>query len=271
VSTNIDIWRMAVPDGAPAKIISSTRADWTPRFSPDGSKLVFLSDRGGTPQLWLSDPDGSHQHPLLTDPFAGSPRWSPDGTRIAYDTKGRVAVVSADGGEPRFLTDGQAFDGRPAWSRDGRWIYFRSKRSRNMQIWKVAVEGGAPTQITRDGAWEAIESPDGKLLYYARDRTAPGLWSVPVSGGEPHLVAANARISWWTPAGRDIFYIDFSVEPPAIQQMNSDTRTIRTLRKVEDLWPDFSPSLAGSPDGRWLVWSLEERLGSDLMLIENFR
>jgi Tol biopolymer transport system component len=268
---NIDIWRMAVPEGVPKKIIASTRADWSPRYSPDGSKLVFMSDRGGTPQLWWADSDGSHQRVLLTDTFAGAPRWSPDGSQIAFDTKGDIAVVSAEGGERKLLTQGPMFDARPAWSRDGRWIYFRSNRSGTMQIWKMPAEGGTPTQTTREGAWEAMEAPDGKRLYYIKDRSAPGLWSVPVTGGEAQLVASNVRISWWTPAGDDIYYVDFSVRPPAIQQMNLKTRAVRTLRTVENLWPDFSPSMTGSPDGRWLVWSLEERLGSDLMLIDDFR
>jgi Tol biopolymer transport system component len=270
-ATNIDIWRMAVPNGVPERFMTSTRSEWTPRYSPDGSKLVFLTDKGGMPQLWLADADGSHQRALWTDEFAGAPRWSPDGTRIAFDTRGHIAVLNAEGGEPRLVTDGPVFDSRPAWSHDGRCIYFRSHRSGTMQIWKIGAEGGTPTQVTRDGAWEAIESPDGKLLYYVRDRDRSGLWSVPVNGGEAGFVAPNVRRSWWTPAGDDIYFVDFEVKPPAIQQLNVRTRAIRTLRRFENLRPDFSPSLSGSPDGRWLVWSLEERLGSDLMAIDNFR
>ena len=232
---------------------------------------MFLSDRGGTPQLWLAESDGTRQQSLLTDPLAGTARWSPDGTRIAFDTRGRIAIVSAEGGEPRILTESSANAVRPAWSRDGRWIYFRSKPLGSVQIWKMPAGGGTPTQITQNGGWEANEAPDGKLLYYVKDRTQAGLWSVPVTGGDAQLVAANVRVSWWTLAGDDLYFVNFSVKPPVIQQMNLKTRAIRTLRSVANLRPDFSPSLTGTPDGRWLAWSLEEFLGSDLMLIDNFQ
>ena len=156
-----------------------------------------MSDRSGAPAIWVSDSDGSHPRLLLTDEFAGSPQWSPDGTNIAYDTRTLgIGVIGLDGGKQRMLTEGPASAARPAWSSDGRWIYFRSDRSGAMQIWRIAAEGGTPTQITRDGAWEAIEDLDGKLLYFVRDRSSAGLWSIPVEGGDAQLVTAKARIGW---------------------------------------------------------------------------
>ena len=118
-----------------------------------------------------------------------APRWSPDGQRIAFaalvaSNNRDIYVVGADGGAPRRLTTEPSEEGRPGWSQDGRWIYFRSDRSGSQQIWKMPAEGGPPVQVTRTGGFEAFESPDGKLLYYTKGRQTPGLWSMPVGGGE---------------------------------------------------------------------------------------
>ena len=119
---------------------------------------------------------------------ARAPRWSPDGTKIAFDARGSdladIFVIGVDGGPLSRLTSESSDDVRPSWSKDGRWIYFRSDRSRMDQIWKVPSTGGAPVQVTRNGAYDALESPDGKLLYFVKSGRRPGLWSVPVDGGE---------------------------------------------------------------------------------------
>ncbi len=82
--------------------------------------------------------------------------------------KGRaIFVVDADGGAPRQCTE-WADAGRPSWSRDGRWIYFGADAGSSTQVFKVPSDTrGTPSQVTRDGAFEAFESVDGEnsVLY----------------------------------------------------------------------------------------------------------
>src|SRR2546428_11292498 len=80
-------------------------------------------------------------------------------------------------------------EGRPSFSMDGKWIYFRSNRSGKDEIWKMPRGGGAAAQVTQGGGFEAIETLDGKTLYFARSRAESGLWSMPAAGGEAHAVA----------------------------------------------------------------------------------
>ena len=62
----------------------------------------------------------------------------------------------------------------PSWSHDGRFVYFECLRGGTWQIWRVEASGGAPALVTTDGGYAALESLDGRWLYYAR-LNRPGL------------------------------------------------------------------------------------------------
>ena len=121
-------------------------------------------------------------------PVSGSPRWSPDGGTIAFDSDAGgdtdIYTVSADGGPPKRLTNEAGLDAIPTWSHDGRWIYFSSDRTGSIELWKMPAEGGAPLQLTKQGGVNAMESGDGKTLYYAKGVTERGMWKMPIGGGE---------------------------------------------------------------------------------------
>jgi dipeptidyl aminopeptidase/acylaminoacyl peptidase len=214
-----NIWRMEIepePDGCvrmvtePAAVISSTLADVAPQFSPDGQRIAFSSDRDGYREIWVGASDGSNQAQLTTlkSTRCGSPSWSPDGRQIAFDSlasgNNDIWLVGSEGGLPKRLTTEPSNDARPSWSRDGRWIYFRSDRSGFQQIWKIpSSEPYTPAvQVTRNGACEAKESLDGKLLYYVK--IAPGLWSTPVEGGEETLLNESVMNSNWSLAASGV-------------------------------------------------------------------
>jgi hypothetical protein len=76
--------------------------------------------------------------------------------------------------------------------------------------------------VTRGGGYESFESPDGKLLYYAK-HSIPGLWSVPVEGGAGTRVIDSARHFWWAVADTGIYFVDSDdgQQPSAHRQLNS--------------------------------------------------
>lgn len=195
-TADIDIWRSALARNgqsapSPRRFISSTRRDYGPRYSPDGKRIVFESDRTGHSQLWVCDSDGSN--PVQLTSFegaatAGTPRWSPDGTRIVFDghLEGHrdIFTVSASGGALQRITADPAEDSVPGWSSDGKWVYFASNRSGGFQIWRAPTSGGHAVALTRQGGFAPLESPDGRYVYYAKSREEPTLWRTPVGGGE---------------------------------------------------------------------------------------
>jgi Tol biopolymer transport system component len=178
-----NIWRVEAPETKSAampltKLVASTRQDENPVFSPDGQRIAFSSNRSGTWQVWVCDSDGSN--PVQLTSFSGPSgaqlsSWSPDGKHIAFNSRlggnWDIYAISSQGGAPRQLTMDTAEDISPNWSRDGRWVYFASNRTGAYQVWKVPAEGGAPVQVTRNGGCVAFESPDGKSVYYTKDRT----------------------------------------------------------------------------------------------------
>ena len=197
-TTETNIWQLRRGRFQPQRLISSTRWDSNPAFSPNGERIVFASQRSGSQEIWVSERDGSNPVPLtfFEGPFASTPRWSPDGAQIAFDAKGGedeggsdVYVMSIAGDQPRPLTTSEADDFAPSWSSDGQWVYFASNRSGAWQIWRTPAVGGTAEQVTRKGGVMAFESPDGQWLYYAKGDTA-GIWRT-LTSGFPNTAIAN--------------------------------------------------------------------------------
>ena len=148
---DVDIWRLDLPAGRagavattpPVRVISSTRLDHTPQYSPDGKRIAFASDRSGSHEIWVCDRDGSNSVPLTSfgGPYTADPFWSPDGEWIAFgsvlDTRRCTYVIRSGGGAPRRLTNSSAGESPSGWSRDGKWIYFSSDRSGEDQLRKI--------------------------------------------------------------------------------------------------------------------------------------
>jgi Tol biopolymer transport system component/DNA-binding winged helix-turn-helix (wHTH) protein len=203
-SQNINIWRIDVPTATQSsrsatKLIASTRVEACPQFSPDGTRIVFASDRTGSDEIWVSDTAGSNLVQLTSfgGPMAGTPRWSSDGRRIAFDGDWGIHVIDVDGGRSRRVASDTPDGVVPSWSRDGRWIYFASTRTGRLEVWKVPAAGGQAVQITKRGGFAAFESQDGKTLYYAKGIDIDGLWSVPVNGGHEAPVLDFPKGSFW--------------------------------------------------------------------------
>ncbi|HEX9000528.1 MAG TPA: winged helix-turn-helix domain-containing protein, partial [Blastocatellia bacterium] len=282
---DLNLWQLEIPDPsglsgkpkAPSMFISSTRQESQPQFSPDGKQVVFVSGRSGYIELWTCDSEGQNLWQLthLNGPFVGSPRWSPDGSQIAFDTRANqerpdIYVIAADGGKPpRRLTMDDAEDIRPSWSHDGKWIYFSSNRSGNHQLWKQKVAGGPAQQLTWQGGREAYESPDGQFVYYTRGTNEPGIWRVPVTGGEETRVLEQGRQGAWAVQSQGIYFLSFAAKARgAIEFFNFATgrKTPISVFEKEETY-----GLTVSADGRRLMWAQMDRNESDLMLLEHSR
>jgi len=244
-----DLYTLPITGGAATRITEGLAFDSQPRFSPDGSRIAYLSDADGAENLWVRRTDGTGKPKKLSQDskaeFA-SPAWTPDGEYV---------VVS-----------------RSSWGLGG------------YELWMYHVDGGSGVQVTKAKAGPQVPrgarvntigaqiSPDGRYLYYARR-----------SGG----FAYNARFPLWQIARRDLVSGDEDVITSALGSgvrpllspdggsMVYGTRfdaatglRLRDLRTGEDRWlkvpvtrddqesrftRDLLPGYAFLPDGRELV------------------
>jgi Tol biopolymer transport system component/serine/threonine protein kinase len=162
-------------------IIASSRADESPRISPDGRLIAFESSRSGGGDIWIAAADGARPRQLTFLQGAAQPFWSPDGRVIAFaaaapgQMRPDIWVVDARGGTPRQLTSDPSYDTLLGWSADGQWLYFRSDQAGSgWDVWRVPVSGGATMRVTTGGGLRAQESRDGVFLYYSND--VPEIW-----------------------------------------------------------------------------------------------
>jgi dipeptidyl aminopeptidase/acylaminoacyl peptidase len=250
----------------------------TPQYSPDGEHVVFGSNRSGNPdQIWVCDRDG--ENPIQLTHFAqgdsGTPRWSPDGSSIAFDhyvPEGiRVYVMSSNGTNVRRLTSESVFEAIPTWSSDGRWIYYSSDRTGRYEIWKARVEGSKPVQVTRNGGYTAFECSTRRSLLYTK-RESPGIWELPLRGGEEQLVLPNgggAREFAVVPEG--IYYLT----PPewhGFRLVRFHSFRSRNEQDVASLNVDVAEEgLTVSPDRQTLLFTAAIRNESNVMIVNGFR
>jgi Tol biopolymer transport system component/tRNA A-37 threonylcarbamoyl transferase component Bud32 len=269
-----NLWKIDLQDPAsqPVRLMNSTtKREWQPDFSDDGTKLAFGSLRSGDLEVWTSNADGSDPTQLTHEgarPTA--PRWSPDGKKIAFAKRPGgntdVYVVNAEGGAPKRMTTHPANDASAYWSSNGKWIYFSSNRTGRLEVWKMLADGSAPEiQVTQKGGWRSGESVDGQTLYYQKFEL-PGVFRMPAGGGPEQKIADSPADATWDFNGRDMVYAGDDGKLHRIDLMTNNDSVIRTIEFVSRGSANFTIS----PDGHWLVYVHVDQAISDLMLIENF-
>jgi len=277
---NANIWKLNLRDavhaeGEPQQLITSTRQQAAPAFSPDGVYIAFQSDRSGSWEIWRSKRDGSDAVQLthFNGSPAGTPRWSPDSQQIAFDSRAsgisQVYLVSPDGGEPRRLTNDSAGSEVPSWSRDGKAIYYTTIHDGKASVWKQPVTGGAASAVTSEGGIYAAQSFDRKYLYFSYGPHDATLWRVPEAGGSAELLADAPKpfdCSHWALVESGIYLVDGNGDLLFYQFSNRRTsRVYHDPRFLSD-W-----SMAVSADGREVAWAQIDDNSADLMLVEDFR
>jgi Tol biopolymer transport system component len=265
---------------APASFISSTRLEETPKFSPDGRRIAFTSNRSGSDELWVCDAEGKNPAQLTNfgGPHTHAPGWSHDGSLIAFASlatgNGDIYVVGADGGSPRRLTSDPSAELEPSWSSDGRWIYFSSDRTGRSEVWKMPAAGGTAIQLTRGGGQNPTESPDGRAVYYLRGQGESGLWEVNSQGGDETQVFEVPVAPWnWAMVARGIYFLTPQARTGYALEFfdfaTGQTTQVATVERPNVM--SFISGLTVSPDEHWVLYAQRDKVDFDLMLVENFR
>jgi dipeptidyl aminopeptidase/acylaminoacyl peptidase len=176
---NIEIYSMN-PDGSGQVNLTRTPfEDFGPEWSPDGSKIAFLTERDDTvnnrAEIYTMNPDGSGQLRITETPgHENNVTWSPDGTRMAFYRDGDIHVMNATGSGDTVLLGGPTEDSMPAWSPDGSKIAFVSTRDGNAEIYVMNSDGTNLVRLTNHPATDLFPdwSPDGSRIAFETTRDA---------------------------------------------------------------------------------------------------
>ena len=258
--------------------LNTSRADDSPRWSPNGEILAFCSGRSGFTEIWISRADCSELRQLtsLQEQNVGSPRWSPDSKEIVFDRviegQAEVFKVNVQSGEVVQMTSNPTSDKLPSYSANGQYIYFNSHRSGTPQIWKMATNGSGSTQVTVQGGFEPLESFDGKTLYYTRNHF---LWKKDLVSGTESAVSELSSTPvhrYWDIGVNKIYYVpSTSSANNAIFCLDTLTGISRQLVLLDGVTHRELPGLSVSPQQDRIAISYIGYPFLDITLIENWR
>ena len=191
-----DIWVMSADGRSKRNLTRSPRDDnWSPAWSPDGTRIAFSSKRGGgEPSIWVMSANGRGSHHVAAGP-GEYPDWSPDGNQLVFAaarTSGTydIYTVRLDGTDLKRLTQDPATDFAPVWSPDGKTIAFQSDRDDRWHVWLMDADGSNQRRLPHgeeEGAWPAWISA-GRLAY-----AGDGLVIVNIDGSQERRLNLRPR------------------------------------------------------------------------------
>ncbi|MGQ0632912.1 MAG: TolB family protein [Sporichthyaceae bacterium] len=206
-------------DGSGRKVLTSgPDADFEPRFSPDGKRIVFTRDfKDARPEIFVMNADGSGLRRLTRHPgFSGSPSFSPDGKRIAFlrgtvDTAGRIIVMNADGSGQRPVTTVREVTAI-SWSGSDRLV-FEDSRPAGKAIFSIRTDGTDRRALTKLDSRDRSPrtSADGTKIAFIRTVNfgkTTCVWIMNVDGSSQRQITrgSEARDPAFSPDGRTIVF-----------------------------------------------------------------
>ena len=290
---NADIWSVKAEGGYPVQITRDPKADSTPRLSPDGQKLAFISTRGGAPQVYVLDLSGGEARKLtsLSTGVQSPLVWSGDGKKLAFVSD--VYPECADDACNQKKAD--EAEKSPVKVHHLTRLLHRHWDEWRENIRKHVFVADAETGVAKDvtpgdfdsptGQYEdggVAFSPDGKEIAFVSNRegndkeawsTNMDVWVVPVAGGAAEKITVSngaADITpLWSPDGKTLAIrsqrrAGFEADRWYVDLYDRKSKTKRTLFETPDL---SVGEMAFSPDGKTVWFTAENDARTNLYSI----
>lgn len=237
-------WQIYAIDSSGGNVtrLTFTKSNETsPVWSPDGSRILFISDRNGNRDIFVMKSDGTDQVALTDDPADDvMATWSPDRNKIAFvsrrDGNWEIYIMNSDGSELKRLTYNEASDWTPSWSPDGKKIAFASDRDGDWEIYVMDVKRGESSLV--------------RLTFNPATDIAPN-WS-----------PRGDRIAFESTRDGDVEIYLMSAEGSALTNLTLE-------HTANDHWPSWAPDgrrlvFQSNREGDWDIYVMTDR-GTDVV------
>jgi TolB protein len=255
-------------------LLGSFRTEQMADASRVAPQLVYVTDRRGTQEVWITSLAEGWDRPLFTPgnfqvdgapaQLFLTPAFSPDGRRVAVAAKGNgqihVYTAFASGGAPVRATTGQTdLEDAPAWSPDGNWLAFMHVAGNSLRLAKVRPASGEPPvdlgsvdsnpvpAWSPTGGWIAASNSENALTLFSPD----GKPSRQLPGGDSGPVA-------WSRDGKTLYHLH--LDPPELRAIDIATGRERKLRDLTGMAPfaSINPGLCAAltSDGKSIVYTV---------------
>ena len=265
------IWVQRAADGETSAVTDGTSSDWSPKWSDDGRTLYYLSNRGGSMDLWQQrisregQPDGDAA--IVTVGIGMQyATFTRDGRRLAYSKGRHVANIwrvpiqedrAAVWADAEQLTFDQAYIQSLDVLPDKEHLLVNSDRSGTQNIWVISVQGKDVRQVTSDRMPHLTPSlsPDGQRVAFFTDKGGNrDVWIVPMDGGPAVPLtkggASNMHPSW-SPDGQSVAFYSSRAGGTHVfvaPASGGDARQL-TSGPSREYFPQWSP------DGKWIAFA----------------
>lgn len=271
-----DIERIVIDgtDRGSAPIVTSTRVDYGPQYSPGGKYISFISNRSGSPQIWICDGNGDICRQLtdFEDAYIKSPCWSYDERHVAFTAAPgsytAIYVADVETGEVDRLSTSDRHEMCLGWSTDGDWLYCKSAKDDDWWVYKIRIDGGETVEIMKKDVFRLAESADGRSLIYSRSDTT-GVWSSATDGSsEVCLVNEPGYVvpCGWRETLEGVYFFNLYEGSVCLWFMDAATGQSSMLASEADF---RAVDLDVAPDGEAVIFDRVRHTGSDLCIVEN--